>query len=118
MNAGQHAQTARDFLAASDKEFMDGDLLQGSEKLWGAATHAVRAVVSSNGRGISQSHHGVKDAVEQLAVEQDEPLIAAHFGIAEKFHANFYHGFMEERDIRADRPKVHEFVNRVLELTA
>ena len=33
MPAQDHAQTARDFLAASDREFAAGDILQASEKL-------------------------------------------------------------------------------------
>ena len=43
MEHEDHRQTARDFLTASDREFLDGDHLQASEKLWGAATHAVMA---------------------------------------------------------------------------
>ena len=35
------AETAQDFLKAADREFAEGDALQGSEKLWGAASHAV-----------------------------------------------------------------------------
>ena len=42
-----HAATANEFLDASDQEFAAGDHLQASEKLWGAATHAVMAVASS-----------------------------------------------------------------------
>ena len=43
MEQEDHLQTAQDFLTASDREFLDGDKLQASEKLWGAATHAVVA---------------------------------------------------------------------------
>ena len=45
MTAGEHAQTARDFLAAPDREFAAGDRLQGSEKLYGAATLAVSSIM-------------------------------------------------------------------------
>ena len=34
---------------------------------------------------------------------------------AQQFHANFYHGFMEDDDIERGRPLVRRFVNRVLE---
>ena len=36
MTVGQHVQTALAFLDHSDREFVDGDALEGSEKLWGA----------------------------------------------------------------------------------
>ena len=39
----QHVRTARSFLEAAEREFAAGDALQGSEKLWGAAAHAVLA---------------------------------------------------------------------------
>ena len=49
MTAAEHAQTARDFLAVSDREFAAGDHLQGSEKLYGAATQAVIAICQQRG---------------------------------------------------------------------
>ena len=36
------------------------------------------------------------------------------FGLAEKFHANFYHGFMEDWEIEPDSRLVRAFVERVL----
>ncbi len=37
----EHIQIAQDFLVKAEQEFVAGDILQGSEKLWGAATHAI-----------------------------------------------------------------------------
>lgn len=34
----EHAQTALEFLDASDREFEQGEILQGAEKLWGVST--------------------------------------------------------------------------------
>ena len=45
----EHTQTAQEFLAAADHEFMAGDNLQASEKMWGAASHAVMAVAQQRG---------------------------------------------------------------------
>jgi hypothetical protein len=45
----EHVQTAREFLEAADGEFAAGDVLQGSEKMWGAASHAVMAVAQQQG---------------------------------------------------------------------
>ena len=39
----EHIQTAQDFLVKAEEEFGEEDILQGSEKLWGAATHAIMA---------------------------------------------------------------------------
>ena len=42
--ARKHAIAARDFLEAADGFFEEEDLLQVSEKLWGAAAHDVKSV--------------------------------------------------------------------------
>ena len=113
MTPTEHIKTAREFLEASDREFEAGDELQGSEKLWGAATHALRAAMQSEGR-TGGKHHELREAVQRLADERSDPAIQSGFAIAEKFHANFYHGFMEDYQIESDRPLVHDFVERIL----
>ena len=111
----EHAQTARDFLEAADREFAAGDVLQGSEKLWGAASHAV--IAAAQQRGWSYGKHGnLKTAVRRLYQESGDELLPRDFSIAEKFHGNFYHDFMEEYEVAEDRPFVRGFVERVLRL--
>ena len=115
MLADDHAQTALDFLLASDREFDAGDRLQASEKLWGAATHALIAVAKR--RGWSDGcHRALKEAAERLTDEYGDSLIEYGFGFAEKFHRNFYHDSLEDFELVSDRPKVHDFVRRVLAL--
>ena len=100
MTSTEHIETAKQFLADSDREFLDGDELQASEKLWGAASHAVMAIAEQ--RGLSYgSHREMKILAQALADEYDDP---------------FLHGFMEDFQIQGDRPVVHEFTSRVLEL--
>ena len=115
MTIPEHAQTARDFLTASDREFAAGDHLQGSEKLYGAATQAIIANCQQRGWRYS-SHRAMKQAVSEIAREQGEPLIVGGFSTAERFHANFFHDHMEDYDIVAERPVVHHFVARLLTL--
>ena len=111
----EHAQTARDFLDAAEREFAAGDELQGSEKIWGAASHAVRAVAKSRGWD-SGKHNHLKAAVMRLARDLDDQTIRAGFVAAQQFHANFYHGFMEEDDIEIAYPVAFDFVTRMLDL--
>ena len=113
MNAKEHVQTAREFLEASDREFKAGDILQASEKLWGAATHALMAVMREEGHDVG-THKALGRAAERLSAERGDPIIGLGFGIAEKFHANFYHAFMEEDQIERGRKSVREFVERLL----
>ena len=115
MLADDRAAAALDFLAISDAEFAEGDRMQASEKLWGAATQALMAVAKERGWPHG-SHQALKAAARRLADEQNDRLITAGFGFAEKFHANFYHDFMRDYQLDADRPEVHDFVHRVLAL--
>ena len=117
MTVQDHIQTAFGFLTDSDREFADGDVLQASEKLWGAASHAVIAVAESR-RWNHGSHRALKNAVFRLAAELDDPLIQASFAVSEKFHINFYYNTMEDFEIDEDRPLVHEFVRQVTALAS
>ncbi len=112
----EHRQTALDFLAASDHEFQRGDVLQGAEKLWGAAAHAIMPI-AQDPEWPHESHRSLKNAVVRLAEEHGDPLIRSNFGIAEKFHRHFYHDSMEDWERESDRPLVHDFVQRVLALS-
>lgn len=116
MPAQDHAQTARDFLAASDREFAAGDILQASEKLWGAAAHAITAAAKQ--RGLNHgTHRTMINAARRIADERDDERLRSGILAAQHFHSNFYNGTMEDDDIAYDRPLVHRFVALMLELT-
>ena len=115
MSPTEHRQVARDFLVDSDEEFERGEVLQGAEKLWGAAAHATMAAAQLR-KWPYESHRSLKNAAMNLSEEAEDPLIDAYFLAAEKFHRHFYHDSMEDWERDADRPKVHDFVRRVLAL--
>ena len=112
----EHIQTAQDFLEAADREFEAGDVLQASEKMWGAASHAVMAVSQRRGWPYG-SHNAMRVAVRRLAEERDDPFLSAAFGVAEKFHANFYHSFMESEERQESIASVRLLVSRLMEMT-
>ena len=112
----EHAETARRFLSAADSELASGDMLQGCEKLWGAASHALIALAQTR-EWRHGSHGAMRAVVLALADETGDDSLLIGFKTSEKFHANFYHGFMkagEEFDL--DRQRVRDFVNRILAL--
>ena len=135
-SAEDHIQIARDFLQHSDQEFEACDPLQGSEKLWGAASHAVTAIARQRGWAFSKYNHHLgtgpihrspadmavwgdvlsRNAVDRLAEEYNDRVLSLGFSVAQKFHANFYHDSMEDDEIERDRPMVHEFVYRILNM--
>ncbi len=115
MTVQEHAESARHFLVQSDREFAAGDHRQGAEKLYGAATQAVIAIAKQRDWGY-RTHRATKNATVRLADEYGDPLLETGFGLAEKFHRNFFHNDMEEYERDADRPFVDQFVTRVLEI--
>ena len=115
MDTQEHIDTARTFVEAAESEFAAGDVLQGSEKLWGAASHAVTAVAQD--RGWNHGKHGaMKAAVRQLADGHEGLALVAGFAAARALHANSYHDFMEDDDLQDARLVVRDFVERVLAL--
>ena len=115
MQVQEHAQTAEEFLAVSDHEFMAGDNLQACEKLWGAASHAMMAIAQQRGWRYNR-HRDLGKASQKLSAESGDASIADGFAIAEKLHANFYHDFMEEHEFDYARARVKGLIERVLNL--
>ena len=98
----EHIETARRFLIDADREFEQGDLLQASEKLWGAASHVVLAEMRR--RGIAPSgHKATIDAVELIGEDYEDPSLRPLFTSAEMLHANFYHGFLDAERFQEQR---------------
>ena len=108
-----NAAQARVFLKQSDEEFANNDVLQGSEKLWGAACQAIIAVAKPRMWTCSKSNHR-REVIRRLADEKSDSSLKAEYAIAEQFHANFYNNFMEDDAIETYRPMVHDLVNRLL----
>ena len=112
-----HIDTAHKFLVDADREFEAGDILQASEKLWGAAAQVVIAEMKRRGMK-ANSHRAMVQAVEQFAQETHDRSLRDMFLAARFFHQNFYNGTMENYEFVLDRPTVHNFVERMLELSA
>ena len=111
----EHIRLALDFLAQSEARLSAGDNLVGSELLWGAAAHALIAVSLKQGWPYN-SHGALKNVARQLLNVPGRPEWLSEFNTAEQFHNHFYHGRLTARQIAADRPKVRQFVDRLLVL--
>ena len=110
----KHSRLAWQLLNQADHEMMAGDLIQSSEKLWGATSHALKAFCESRGwrhGKYAQRHHAVKE----LAAENphDESILAA-FRAAQACHANFYNDWMEVQDVDESRVVVRRLVTKIL----
>ena len=110
-----HVQQARVFLDAADANIEALDVMQGSEKLWGAATQVIIAAAQQRAWP-SGSRGDMRNAVRRLAEEYAEPSLRDWFQGAELCHINFYHGVMDDEALDFARQRVHQFVTRIQEL--
>ena len=109
----KHARLARQLLDQADHEMMAGDLLQSSEKLWGATSHALKAFCESRGWRLgkyAQREHAAK----RLATERDDDTIRLSFRIAEACHANFYNDWLEFDVLDEHRRDIRRLVEKIL----
>ena len=111
----EHAGTARAFLEEADREFAEGDTLQASEKMWGAASHAIMAVAMQRGEECG-THRKLVRVAYQIAAELKDGELRAGIEAAQRLHANFYHGFLEPEEFEMPAESVHIFVERMLAL--
>ena len=128
MGVIEHRETAREFLREADEYFRLGDDLQGAEKMWGAAAHAVIAVCQQRGWR-HRSHPALGQAVnllsDELRTAGDElgaTILDGGYVAASNAHVHFYHRDMDleggngQYFARAKR-SVEQFVDRMVSIS-
>ena len=70
--ADTHIVVSRQLLAHADEFLQEGDLIQASEKGWGAAAHYLKAVAKQRGWR-NNSHRDFFTIKDRLANETDNP---------------------------------------------
>lgn len=107
-----HTTTARHFMAKADDYLADGDLLQASEKGWGAAAQTVKAAAEHRG----WSHDGRRQlytAIDRLADEAGDRRLRNLFRSANSLHQNFYEGWMTRDAVEDGLRDVEELVDKL-----
>ena len=94
------------------EELRDGDLLQASEKGWGASAQIVKALADE--RGINHRHHAVlQEIVESPVRETGDIEFDMLFDSAQGLHRNFYEGRMGHDAVERRLRRVEQFVDNV-----
>ena len=109
---GYHTDTAHEFLAKSHTYLAAGDLLQASEKGWGATARMVKAVAETRGWR-HRTHGDLHRTVNRLAEELSDQRLRDLFRSAGTLHQNFYEGWMTAEDIAGTLDDVQEIVGRL-----
>ena len=112
-----HMAISRRFAAHAMDELSRGNRLQASEKVWGAAAHALKAVGIQRGWH-HRTHLIVKDIGFHLARELGRPDLRNHVIKADSMHQNFYENEADDDIILDAIIDVGEFVDKLAEVSA
>ncbi len=105
-----HVQMSRIFLEHAHQELDHGDRLQASEKIWGATSHALKAIAIQRGWR-HRSNATVFDVGEQLALEFDrEEDFERYLDRADAMHQNFYENNRGELAVRLALADIEKFL--------
>ena len=107
-----HSDIAAEFLGKARDYLAAGDLLQASEKGWGAAAQTLKAVAEARGWA-HRSHRDLYRAVDLAAEESGDPELQDLFHSANALRQNFYEGWMTETGVARGLAKVEQFAGRL-----
>ena len=115
--ANEYKTTARHLLQQAEDEFAKGDLLQASEKGWGAVAAAVKAAATLRGIG-HHSHRELRFAALDIAAESGETRIGGMFRTSESLHVNYCEAWMPPDEVRECLDAAAELVDILENLPA
>lgn len=93
VESNKHAELSRWCIAEADTYLRVGNNVQASEKGWGAAAQALKAIAEERDWN-HRSHALIVDVAQQVSDEEDRPDLVALFGNAQALHTNFYENWL------------------------
>ena len=119
VTAAQHREISAQFLDHAEDEFRRGDLLQASEKAWGAVSHSVNAVARQRSWPLGSHRRLIENANKLIS---RDPVQASHrrrlLRSVEALHANFYQAFLDEDSVREGIEDAKELISTLEDLNA
>ena len=112
-----HSETAGEFLVKARVYLAEGDLLQASEKGWGAAAQMVKAVAEARGWR-HQGHRQLYEVVDRLVAETGRRELRSRFAEAGALHINFYEGWLSAEAVGAHLDEVERLVSQLQPLAS
>ena len=111
----QYRSAAVQLLEQARQELARGDVRQASEKGWGAAAQAVKAIAEERGWE-HKSHALLYIAVNRLAMETGNNKLKSLFHTAGNLHSNFYENWILADMVSSGLDEVAEFVTLLAEV--
>ena len=119
VTAEQHREISAQFLDHAEDEFRKGELLQASEKAWGAVSHYVNFIARRRSWPIGSHRRLIENANNLIS---RDPANAEHsrrlLRSVEALHANFYNAFLDEDSVREGIQDARELIRTLERLNA
>ena len=110
--ANHYSDLSAGYLIKARAHLAEGDLTQASEKGWGAAATAIKAVAES--RGLDHNGHFlVRRILRQLVEETGDQQLSEQFGLAESLHMSFYEARLPQEDVELYLGHIERLVGKL-----
>ena len=103
------------YLAEAKELLKGGNLVQASEKLWGAAALTVKMVAAKRGLKLEQ-HGGLWVFINMLAKESGDENIVRFFNAANTLQKNFYENEMAQETVEINAGDVEQLITKLKEV--
>ena len=105
----RYEEISRHLLRQAQDELDKGDILQASDKVWGATAHAIKAVCQRMGWN-HHAHNHLSAAANYVSSGLNRDDLMEAFGFLEAMHTNFYEHQKEADQVRLEVNRAAYFV--------
>ena len=100
---------SRDYMERAENYLRQGDLVQASEKSWGAAACALKYIAEQRGWR-HQSHSLLNDISSQIVDETGRTDLHDMFAVAKSMHQNFYENWEPEGAVEYSVGRIRQYL--------
>ena len=105
-----HRLISRILMQQARAELDSGDLVQASEKAWGATARALKAIADRRGWRHNR-HYDYLQIITRLEELTGRRELRRSFNAARELHSNFYEGWMDEAEVHKNMVAVAQLVD-------
>lgn len=110
-----HTKLSEKYLTEGEELLRRGDYVQSSEKFWGAASQALKAVAAKRGERL-RSHRELHGFLAKLVEETGDTELRRLWQSAGMLHQNFYENWLPPSMVKGNVEDVKTFVKKLMAL--
>ena len=111
----RHEEISDRFLEHAGEEFEKGDMLQASEKAWGAVAHYVKSVAKARGWPDGSHWDIANNARKLLDLTPDPDGNRTKLALINMLHVNFYEEDLDPKDVELGIRHAHVLIDAMRE---